>query len=201
MKMEHILVKDKVIVLAGQNKGYINSKILKEHGIPNVYLTRLVKDKRLEKVCKGIYVIPDTVVDQFYIYALKYRHIVYSGETALFLNGLSSKQSSPVEITLPYGVNVPRIDGVTVIVSRSDNVGLGVTLLETPFGNEVRSYDMERSICDLFIRPDHYDAEDRNFAIKEYSRHNLNLEKLYNYAKQLKVYEKIKNVFEVISWN
>ena len=141
MKMEQTMIKDKVIVLAEQHNGYINSRILKEHGVPNVYLARLVRDKRLEKAFKGIYVTPDTVVDQYFIYSLKYPRVVYSGESSLFLNGLSSKQSVPMEITLPYGVNVPEIDGATVVISRRGNIGLGVVSLETPFGNEVRSYD------------------------------------------------------------
>jgi len=103
-------------------------------------------------------------------------------------------------MTIPYGVNVPKIDGAKNIVSRKSTVSLGVAVIYTPFGNKVKSYDMERSICDLFMRKDHYDAEDMNYAIMEYARHHLDLEKLYSYAKQLNVYEKVKNVFEVISW-
>ena len=201
MKMEQQMKKDYVIVLAEQHNGYINSKILKEHGVPNIYLSRLVKEKRLERAFKGIYVTPETIVDQYYIFSLKYPKVVYSGETSLFLNGLSSKQSVPMEITLPYGVNVPEIDGASIVISRRCTVGLGVSSIETPFGNEVRSYDRERSICDLFVRPDYYDAEDRNHAIREYSRRSLNLEKLYDYAMKLNVYEKVRNVFEVIPWN
>lgn len=193
--------KDDVIYLAEQHNGYLYSKTLKEHEVPSVYLTRLAREKRLEKASKGIYVTPDTLVDPYYILSLKYPNVVYSGETALFLNGLSSKQSVEMEMTLPYGVNVPKIDGAKIIVSRKSTVSLGVVVLETPFGNEVKAYDKERSICDLFMRTDHYDAEDKNYAIREYSRHHLDLEKLYSYAKQLDVYERVRNVFEVISWN
>lgn len=193
--------KDKVILLAKQNHGYLHAKLLKEYEIPSIYVTRLVHEKKLEKIYKGIYVTPETVVDWFYVYCLKYPHVVYSGETSLFLNGLSSKQSADMEITLPYGVNVPKIFEAKIIVSRKDTVGLGITILETPFGNNVKGYDRERSICDLFVRPEHFDAEDRNFAIREYARQYLNLAKLYDYAKQLDVYEEIRNVFEVIIWN
>ena len=193
--------KDDVIYLAEQHNGYLYSKTLKEHEVPSVYLTRLAREKRLEKACKGVYVTPDTVVDPYYILSLKYPHIVYSGETALFLNGLSSKQSVGMEMTIPYGVNVPKIDCAKIIVSRKKIVTLGVSIIETPFGNKVKTYDKERSICDLFIRKDHYDAEDMNYAIREYARHHLDLEKLYSYAKQLNVYEKVRKVFEVISWN
>lgn len=193
--------KDEVCLLAKQHHGYLYTKILKEYGIPSVYLTRLVREKRLEKAYKGIYVTPETVVDMYFVYSLKYPNIVYSGETSLFLNGLSSKQSVGMEITLPYGVNVPKIDGAKIIVSRKSNVRLGISVLETPFGNEVKSYDRERSICDLFLRTDHYDSEDMNYAIREYTRSYLDFEKLYAYAKHLNVYEKVKNVFEVISWN
>ncbi len=193
--------KEEVLLVAERNKGYLHSKLIKEKDIPSVYLSRLTKDKKLEKVYKGIYVMPDTPVDMFYIYCIKYPNIIYSGESSLFLNGLSSRQSADMELTIPFGLNVPDIPDVKIIVSRKKTVGLGVIEVETPFGNPVRAYDKERSVCDLFIRPEHYDAEDRVFAIKEYARRYLNLEKLYMYAKDLGVYEEVKNVFEVFLWS
>ena len=65
----------------------------------------------------------------------------------------------------------------------------------------MRAYDKERCICDLFLRPDEYDAEERVYAIEEYRARSLDLEKLYSCAKQFGVYEKVKNVFEVLTWN
>ena len=193
--------KEEVLLVAEKNNGYLHSKLMKEQDIPSVYISRLVKEKKLEKVYKGIYTMPDTPLDVYYIYSLKYPNIIYSGESALFLNDLSSKQSVKMEITLPYGVNVPEIPDAKIIVTRKKTARLGVTVVETSFGNPVKAYGKERVVCDLFVRPEHYDAEDRIFAIKEYARHYLDVENLYLYAKELGVYEEVKNVFEVISWN
>ena len=80
-----------------------------------------------------------------------------------------------MEITLPYGVNVPEIPDAKIIVTRKKTARLGVTVVETSFGNPVKAYGKERVVCDLFVRPEHYDAEDRIFAIKEYARHYLDV--------------------------
>ena len=145
--------KEEVLLVAEKNNGYLHSKLMKEQDIPSVYISRLAKEKKLEKVYKGIYTMPDTPLDEYYIYSLKYPNIIYSGESALFLNDLSSKQSVKMEITLPYGVNVPEIPDAKIIVTRKKTARLGVTVVETSFGNPVKAYGKERVVCDLFVRP------------------------------------------------
>lgn len=194
--------KDEVVLIANKNNGYLFSKIIKENNIPTVVIGRLVKDGVLTKVARGIYITNQGIEDQLYVASIKYSRIIFSGDTALFLNGLSNKQSPGLEYTVPFGTCVPKIEGFDIKYCRNENkYALGMIYIKTPFGNAVRCYDKERCICDLFIRPDYYDYEDRIFAINEYKNRYLNFKKLYNYAEKLGVYEKVKNLFEVIGWN
>lgn len=190
-----------VLKIANDNNGYIYSQIIKKYNIPTILLTRLTREGLLTKLDRGIYISDNGVEDKLFIYSIKYSKIVYSGETALFLNELSNKQTPCLEFTIPFGTHVPKINGFNVKHTRTCNFELGLTFVKTQFGNKVRSYDMERCICDLFIRPDYYEYEDRVFAIREYANNFLNFKKLYDYAKKLNVYDEVRNVFEVIGWS
>lgn len=195
-----IMMKQDVVRIANENNGYLYSKLIKENAIKTAIIGRLVDEGLLTKVDRGVYITEQGVEDEFFINSIKYSRIVYSGETALFLNGLSNKQSPVKEFAIPYGTSTPQIAGYEVRYSRKSTFTLGITELETPFGNNVRSYDKERCICDLFMRPDYYDYEDRVYAINEYKNKYLDFKKLYDYAKKLGVYEEVSNVFEVIGW-
>ena len=192
---------EEIIKLANQNNGYLTPQLIKENGIYTSYIHRLVIEKELFKVERGIYITKQGVEDEFYINNLKYTNIVYSGDTAIFLNGLSNKQHPEKEVSIARGMNTPKLEGYTIRQSRKDTFNLGIIIVETPFGNKVRCYDKERCICDLFMRPDNYDYEDRIYAINTYKNAYLNFDKLYYYANKLGILEKVKTVFEVIGWN
>lgn len=194
-------MKDKIIDIAKNNNGYITGKIMKEHNIPSIYIYRLAKAGVFEKVDKGIFVLKDFIQDSFYNIQLLYPNLIFCEETALYLNGLSNAQFSGYYGTIPYENSIPKYDNLKVIRSRKVTVGIGVEEVVTPYGNSVKCYDKERMICDLFINPAHYDYEDRVYAINKYNSDYLNIDKLYNCARQLKVYDEVRNVFEVIRWN
>ncbi len=193
--------KKDIIEVAERNNGYVSSKQLVAQGFSRTSISRLVKEEKLERVYNGIYITPETFEDPEYIYSLRYPNIIYSGESAMFLNMLSCQQEVAMEVTVPYGTSIPMIEGAKVIVSRKKNIDLGVTIVNTCFGNPVKCYDKERVICDLFLRPTNYDQEDRIYAMKEYFKRYINFEKVYDYAKKLGVYSEVWNVFEVIAWD
>lgn len=192
--------KETILKIANMNNGYLYSNIIKEHRIPTIYITRLVREGKLTKLHRGIYITDNAVEDIFFINSILYSNLVYSGDTALYLNNLSNRDYEQYEASIAYGKSLPRIENFIIKQSRKSTFYLGITEVETPFGNKVKCYDKERCICDLFIRED-FDYEDKVYAINEYKRNYLNLKKLYDYAKQLDVYYEIKNVFEVIGWN
>ena len=88
-----------IIILANQNNGYLTPNLIKENGIYTSYIHRLVIAEKLFKVDRGIYVTKQGIEDEYYINNLKYSNIVYSGDTAIYLNGLSNKQSPEKEVS------------------------------------------------------------------------------------------------------
>lgn len=193
--------KEDILAIANEHNGYLYSELIKKYSIDTIYISRLVKEGMLFKVARGIYITENGVEDFYFIQNIIYSKIVFSGESALYLCNLSNKQFVNNEVTIPYGSSSPKIANCKVVVSRRADFSVGITELDTPFGNKVRTYDKERCICDLFIRPDYYDYEDRVYAINEYKKSYLNIKKLYEHAKILKVYDEVRNVFEVIGWN
>ena len=173
------------------------NKDLKENNIPSVYLTRLERLNTINKVHRGIYVLKDVVEDELYINSLVYNDLVYTNRTALYLNELTNRQLNEIDVAFPFGRNTTYY-GFKSFISRKEHVyRTGISEVTTPSGNVVKCYDKERCICNLFLY-DIYDEEEKAYAILEYKRRYLNLEKLYEYAKILGCYEQVMNIFEVI---
>ena len=179
-----------------KNQGYITNRIVRDMGIPTIYLTRMVDAKQINKVDRGIYALPSTFEDVLYINYLRYNKIVYTGNTALVLNGMSNRSLKKIVVNVPYNYNTHRITDFTANRVNETNYNLGKIFIETEFGNKVPTYNMERVLCNIFI-DDNLDNEALNYAIKKAKDKKINYEVLYDYSVQLKIYEKIKLLFRI----
>lgn len=188
--------KDTIIDYMSKNQGYITNKTVKKMGIPTIYLTRMVKNKEVNKVDRGIYVLPHIFEDELYTYYLKYQKIIYTGNTALVLNDMSNRSLMKIEANVTYNYNTHRITEIDVYRVNDTVYNLGKVFTETEFKNQVPTYDKERVLCDIFIQ-DNLDSEALNYAIKSARSKKINYEKLYEYAIKLNVYEKIKLLLEL----
>jgi len=76
---------------------------------------------------------------------------------------------------------------------------LGITECQTMFGNIVKVYDLERTLCDLIKKRSEIETELFAKAINKYIRYeNKDFNKLYEYSKKMKIYEKVKEILEVV---
>ncbi len=181
--------------------GYIFAKSLKEKNIPTVYLTRLCKQGLIKKIASGVYILSDFIEDDFYINYLKNKDLIYTNNTALYLQELTPKQFEHYQVNFLYGKNVSNVKNLDYKVLRNKMIyELGKEYVLTPMGNLVPCYDKERCICNIFML-DFCDEEVKAYAIKEYKNKYLDINKLYEYAKKLNVYVDIKNIFEVLLWD
>lgn len=70
--------------------------------------------------------------------------------------------------------------------------------MQTPDGNTVRSYDRERTICDLIRKRTSTDPAVFRQAIQSYIRSkNKNLVRLSEYAKAMNMESRVRGVMEV----
>ena len=76
---------------------------------------------------------------------------------------------------------------------------LGRSIMKTLFGNEVSCYDLERTICDIVRSRNKVGTETFLAALKAYAaRSDKNLNRLYSYAKQLRVSGILRRYLEVL---
>jgi predicted transcriptional regulator of viral defense system len=184
-----------------QNGGIVTTAQANETGVSNERLRLLVHSGDLERVTTGIYVLPDEFTDKMYIVQLRRPKIIYSHETALFLHELTDRDPINYMVTVPTGYNPTRLreDGFTVFTIKRELHEIGVTKLTTMFGNSVKAYDMERTICDCLRSRNDLDIAVVTDAIKRYAkRKDKNLNQLMQMAETFKVTKQLRSYMEVL---
>lgn len=188
---------EKIIEIGKCDGGYVTSRSVKEKGIPTVYLTRMVHNGMLRKLADGIYILPGYIDDELYTCALRYGRAVFSRHTALYLNGITNRQLECIEANFPSKYNTTKIDGIKCYRVCKDLYELGKVAAMTAFRHAVYIYNIERCICDLFYYDD-FDVEEKAYIIRSVDKREIDYDKLFTYAKRMKVLQQVKSVFEVL---
>ena len=190
--------------------GKLENLIQKQHGtvlsadldiyeIPRTYLQMMVAEGKLERVDRGIYVSTDAIEDELFSMQTKYPKLIYSHETALYLHGLPIGHPE-------YSASVP--SGYKVVGSVAERFKiytskelheLGVETIKSSHGNPIRTYNVERTICDLIRSRSRIDVQILNEALKRFVKlksadHSI----LLDYARKLKVETILRNYLEVL---
>ncbi len=184
-----------------RNGGIITTAQANEVGISNERLRLLVKSGDLERASFGVYILPDEFEDKMYIAQMRRSKIIYSHETALFLQGLTDRDPISYTVTVPTGYNALRLrnDGFTVFTIKRELHEIGVTKKTTMFGNSVKVYNMERTICDCLRSRNRMDISIVTDAIKRYvQREDKNFNRLMQMGEVFKVTKLLRNYTEVL---
>lgn len=83
---------------------------------------------------------------------------------------------------------------------QKDLFDVGLSEIETPLGNNVYVYDVERTICDVVLNRKKIDTQIFTDAITRYFKsNNKNLRKLIKYSRIFNIEEDIRKYIEVLS--
>lgn len=191
---------NKIMKLANDNNGIITSQMLKDRKIPSVYLTRMVKEGKIQRVDRGIYSAEEVMIDEYYLLYEKNQRVIFSFSSALYIYGLTDRIPYQMEITLPNTYNSSHIKNDVIIHKAVKKYySLGRTIKKTMFGNDVACYDMERTICDLVRFRDKIDVEIFKKALIGYKNHpDRDYQKLRQYAKTMRISKQINDLLDVI---
>ena len=134
-------------------------------------LSKYVKEGLLERCRQGVYMLPEETQDDMYILMLSSKKIIFSHDTALFLNGLSDRTPFTHSVTIPSNACLPKaiIGECNCYYVKPELHQLGAIDMKTTFGNVVRCYDAERTVCDLLRSRTRIDEETVIAAIKNYA--------------------------------
>ena len=187
--------------LVEKGNGYLLTYQVLEKGISKPTLADYVNKRNMERVAQGVYLAEDTWKDELYILHLSNSRIIFSHETALFLHGLMEREPKDISVTVRAGYNASHLrkKGIRVYQVKPEIEELGITDIQTNFGNIIRAYDMERTICDVIRYKEAMDVQVFQYAMKEYmGSTNKNLNHLMTYAKKLHIESAVRTYTEVM---
>ena len=196
-----MIYKEKLVNLINENNGLILTKQLSEAGIPRAYLSSMVNAGLLVKLERGAYIARDGYDDELYRYQVKYKKVIYSHETALFLHDLTDRDPIKYSITVPEGYNASHLRALnfTVYSIKKTLYSLGLSKSKTAFGREVKCYDLERTICDVVRHRNQIDIAIISDAVKRYAkRKDRNVPQLMRYAEKMRVVKPLRSYMEVV---
>lgn len=145
----------------------------------------------------------DVWLDELFILQQRNGAIIYSGETALYLHGLTDREYSSVCVTVPQGYNASHLKDndfdVSVKYAAPDLYKIGICEIASSSGNLVKVYDKERCICDLIMNRNKYEVHVFQTAIKEYmSSKDKKLSQLIVYADMMGIRDEVMKYVEVL---
>lgn len=184
-----------------KNNNVITTAQVVELGFSRYLLSKYEKEGLLERERQGVYVLPNSVHDDMYTLMLRSGKIIFSHDTALFLNGLSERTPFMHSVTIPNNTRVSKViqEECVCYYIKPELHQIGMTIRKTTLGNEVRCYNAERTICDLLRSRNRLDEETVIGAVKNYaasSDKDLNL--LAVYASKFRVNKELKRYMEVL---
>lgn len=185
-----------------RNNGYISSAEATKNGVSNKQLQRFATYGELERVCHGLYMSPNNITDEYYVTQFRCPNSVFSHDTALYFHMLSDRTPITLTMTIPTGAYTRLLnekESFAFFYCKAELFALGVQTIVTPFGNHIRVYDKERTICDCIKRKNKLDEDIVLSAVKQYARSkNADFAKLYSYSEKFHVKNTVKQYMEVL---
>lgn len=184
-----------------QNNNMITTAQILSLGFSKQLPVKYVTDGLLERIRHGVYILPNSIHDDMYTLMLSSESIIFSHDSALFLNGLSNRMPFIHTITMPSSKTLPHSikNKCNCFYIKNELHSIGLVEKINNFGNKVRCYDAERTLCDFIRTRSRCDEEMVISVIKNYALYkNKNLERIAEYAKIFKVFDDVKKYMEVL---
>ncbi len=192
---------EKIEKVLKKNNGIITTNEVEELGINSRILTRMIERGIIERVARGIYISSDSLEDSYFTTQAICKKGIFSHETALYFHDLCDRTPIKYQLTIPsYYNNVLIKDKMYQFFYLKDALyEIGITEMKTPYGNKVKVYDLERTICDIIRSKKKIEIALFVDSMKRYvERKDRNSIKLHKYAKLFNIEEELKKYLEVL---
>ena len=187
-------------ILKDQNGILLTSDLLK-YGIPRIYLSVLEKNGEIQRISRGVYATAGYMFDEMAGIQARYRGTIFSHETAAYLLDLTDRTPLFYSVTVPAGYNATSLkaSGVKVYFVNRELYRLGSITLKSPHGNDIKTLNLERTVCDVLRSRNQVDIQQINEVLKRYVRKKeKDLDLLYNYARQFRIQKIVREYIEVL---
>jgi len=161
-----------------------------------------VQNGEIERVAYGIYMMKGELLDDQYLLQLRSPRIVFSHETALWMNELSDRRPFELSVTLVSGAPLASTmrGCCRCHYVRRAFLEEGLEHRVNEFGHQVRCYSPERTICDIVRDEKSVGVEALTSGLKRYAaRQEKNLPELMRMAALFGVERDVARYMGVLS--
>lgn len=199
IKKFNIGYKKKIENYLKESGGIITTSYCREHNIPTIYINRLLKEGKINRIARGVYITKWGNYDDLFLIQHQYKKVIFSYEIALYLLGQTDKIPWNIDISVYNGYKFNKKDNkLNIHYVKKSIYNLGVIKKTTMFGNEVRLYSYERILCDFIANKKEMDIEVYVNLIRSYSEYKeKDIHSLYKIAKQMGIERKVREIMEV----
>ena len=186
--------------LMNANNGMLSTRMIEPLNISRQYLSVMERNNDIERISRGIYLAPSAFEDSYFLFQQKYKKAIFSHMNALYFYGMTEEFPYNFTVTVPQRYHVNTVNDKCDVFYVSDDIyEIGIIEVETPGGNKVRAYDIERCICDIIRSKNRMDFEQVKFSIREYiKRKDKDLIKLSRYAGILGIREEVMDFISML---
>lgn len=184
-----------------KNNGIITTKEVESLEINSKILTRMIEKGIIERVERGIYISADTLEDKYFVIQTICKKGIFSHETALYFHDLCDRTPIKYQLTIPsyYNTKLLKDKNYYFFYLKEELYEVGIIEMKTPYGNKVKVYDLERTICDIIRNKRRIETALFTDAMKRYAeRRDRNSIKLHKYAKLFNIEDEIRKYLEVL---
>ncbi|MBU4293014.1 MAG: type IV toxin-antitoxin system AbiEi family antitoxin domain-containing protein [Actinobacteria bacterium] len=192
---------DKIRDILRNQNGILLTSDLAKYGIPRTYLSILVKTGEIQRISRGVYSAANYMIDEMVSIQARFKGAIFSHETALYLLELTDRTPLFYSVTVPAGYNATplKASGAKVYFVKRGLYLLGLITMKSPHGNEIKTFNLERTICDLLRNRNQIDVQFINESLKRYvSKKEKNIDLLYSYAKLFRIQKIVRETIEVL---
>jgi predicted transcriptional regulator of viral defense system len=184
-----------------ERNGILLTADLLNYGIPRTYLSILEKSGEIQRISRGVYSAAGSMIDEMAGLQARYKGAIFSHETALYLLELTDRTPLFYSVTVPAGYNATSLKakGAKVYFVNRSLYLVGLIIVKSSHGNDIKTFNLERTICDVLRSRNQIDVQQLNEALKRYvTKKERNIDLLYNYARRFRVQKIVREYIEVL---
>jgi predicted transcriptional regulator of viral defense system len=192
---------ERIRAIAKERNGLLLTSDLLEYGIPRTYLSILEKKGEFQRISRGVYSATGYIVDEMVVIQARYKGALFSHETAAYLLDMTDRTPLFYSVTVPAGYNATSLKAnrVKVYFVNRKLYRLGSIMLKSPHGNDIETFTLERTVCDVLRSRNQMDIQQVNEVLKRYvKKKERDLDLLYNYAMQFGIQKIVRAYIEIL---
>ncbi|MGL4589295.1 MAG: type IV toxin-antitoxin system AbiEi family antitoxin domain-containing protein [Mycoplasmatales bacterium] len=193
-------MKYEIIDILSETGIVFRTKELNAQGISNYVISKMIDDGILEKVYQGVYSIGDVERLQMTDINVIVEHGIISLTSAAFYYKLLDGEEGRITLTLNRDQKPPKLpfEIFSYYYTTSKFFEIGLKIIDQN-GRQIKIYDRERTICDIIRHRTKYESSMIKQILENYlAQPEKDVDKLFEYAKELRIYSVVYQYIEVL---